>query len=151
MIGVETLAVCLGRDGVSAGVQSRWGALDRWVMLTAGMGAGHDQVAAALAGRIRDRGDQVLVVDLLEVLPAGVGRGLRNGYAGMLRAAPWLYESIFRVFFCEHRFGQPGVYPLDALAARRLRALSSPDFSGGSKANVSNPSRLDCQEIRADA
>jgi UDP-N-acetylglucosamine:LPS N-acetylglucosamine transferase len=27
------------------------------------------------------------------------------------------------VFFCEHRFGQPGAYPLDALAARPLRRI----------------------------
>jgi UDP-N-acetylglucosamine:LPS N-acetylglucosamine transferase len=87
------------------------------------MGAGHDQVAGELASRIRDRGDRVLVVDLLDVLPAGVGRGLRGGYAGMLRAAPWLYESIFWLFFHEHRFGQPGVYPLDVLAAQLLRPI----------------------------
>ncbi|MGH3549741.1 MAG: MGDG synthase family glycosyltransferase [Pseudonocardiaceae bacterium] len=90
-------------------------------MLTAGMGAGHDQVAGQLAGGIRARGGQVLVVDLLDVLPAGLGRGLRCGYSGMLRGAPWLYEGIFWALFCDHRFGQPGVYPLDALAARRLR------------------------------
>jgi UDP-N-acetylglucosamine:LPS N-acetylglucosamine transferase len=87
------------------------------------MGGGHDQVAAALASRIRGRGDQVLVVDLLEVLPAGVGRGIRRGYAGMLRGAPWLYESIFWMFFCEHRYGRPGVFPLDVLAAWRLRRV----------------------------
>jgi UDP-N-acetylglucosamine:LPS N-acetylglucosamine transferase len=95
----------------------------RWVVLTATMGAGHDQVAAVLAGRLRARGDQVLVVDLLEVLPAGVGRGIRRGYAGMLRGAPWLYESIFWLFFCEHRCGRPGVFPLDVLAAWRLRRI----------------------------
>lgn len=92
----------------------------RWLVVTAGMGAGHDQVAGELAGRIRARGNQVLVVDLLEVLPAGLGWGLRGGYAGMLRAAPWLYELVFWVFFRPHRLGQPGVFPLDALAARQL-------------------------------
>ncbi|MGH3843591.1 MAG: MGDG synthase family glycosyltransferase [Pseudonocardiaceae bacterium] len=95
----------------------------RWLVLTAGMGAGHDQVAGQLAGGIRARGGQVLVVDLLDVLPAGLGRVLRSGYAGMLRCAPWLYEGIFWAFFCDHRFGQPGVYPLDALAAQRLHPL----------------------------
>ncbi|NMH98401.1 MGDG synthase family glycosyltransferase [Pseudonocardia acidicola] len=94
-----------------------------WLILSAGMGAGHDQVAHQLAARIRDRGGRVLVLDLLEVLPAGVGRGIRRGYSGMLRAAPWLYEAIFRVFFDEHRFCRPGTYPLDALAAHRLRSI----------------------------
>lgn len=87
------------------------------------MGAGHDQVAGELAARIRARGDQVLVVDVLDVLPAGVGRGIRRSYAEMLRTAPWLYEWVFWVFFSQHWFGQPSVYPLDALAARRLRRI----------------------------
>jgi UDP-N-acetylglucosamine:LPS N-acetylglucosamine transferase len=65
----------------------------------------------------------VLVVDLLDVLPAGMGQGLRSGYAGMLRVAPWLYEGVFWAFFCDHWLGEPGVYPLDALAARWLRPL----------------------------
>lgn len=117
------MAVCRGSDGVSAGVRPECGLARRCLVLTAGMGAGHDQVAGELASRIRARGDQVLVVDLLDVLPAGLGRGLRNSYAGMLRTAPWLYESIFWVFFYQHRLGQPGVYPLDALAARRLRRI----------------------------
>jgi UDP-N-acetylglucosamine:LPS N-acetylglucosamine transferase len=109
--------------GIGWCVHSGWAVSRRWVVLTAAMGAGHDQVAAVLAGRIRARGDQVLVVDLLEVLPAGVGRGIRRGYAGMLRGAPWLYESIFWMFFCEHRCGRAGVFPLDVLAAWRLRRI----------------------------
>jgi UDP-N-acetylglucosamine:LPS N-acetylglucosamine transferase len=120
---MATAAVYPCTGGVSTGVQSGWGTSRRWVVLTAAMGAGHDQVAAALADRIRGRGDQVLVVDLLEVLPAGVGRGIRRGYAVMLRGAPWLYESIFWMFFCEHRYGRPGVFPLDVLATWRLRRI----------------------------
>lgn len=100
-----------------------WGVSGRWLVLTAGMGAGHDQVAGELAERIRARGGQVLVVDLLDILPVGLGRRLRSGYAGMLRGAPWLYEGIFWVFFCDHWHCRPGVYPLDALAARGLRPI----------------------------
>jgi UDP-N-acetylglucosamine:LPS N-acetylglucosamine transferase len=87
------------------------------------MGAGHDQAAGVLAGGIRARGGEVLVVDVLDLLPAGVGRGLRSGYAGTLRSAPWLYEGVFQAFFCDHRHCRPGVWPLDALAARRLRPI----------------------------
>ncbi|MBV9728058.1 MAG: glycosyltransferase [Pseudonocardiales bacterium] len=99
------------------------GVSGRWLVLTAGMGAGHDQVAGEVAGQIRARGGRVLVVDLLEVLPMGVGWGLRRGYAGTLRSAPWLYDWVFWVFFCDHRVAQPGVYPLDVLAARQLRPI----------------------------
>jgi UDP-N-acetylglucosamine:LPS N-acetylglucosamine transferase len=93
----------------------------RWLVLTASMGSGHDQVAHELAGRLRRRSGEVLVVDLLRVLPGGAA--LRAGYAGMLRHAPWLYEAIFRAFFSEGRYCRPGVFPLDRLAARRLRGL----------------------------
>jgi hypothetical protein len=70
------------------GVRALGGAGERWLLLTASMGAGHDQAAGVLAGRLRARGGQVLVIDLLDILPIGVGRGLRSGYAGTLRAAP---------------------------------------------------------------
>jgi UDP-N-acetylglucosamine:LPS N-acetylglucosamine transferase len=95
----------------------------RWLVLTASMGSGHDQVAAQIAGRIRRRGGDALVVDLLHVFPAGIGAGLRAGYAGMLRRAPWLYDGIFRTFFLDRRRYNPGVFPLDVVAARQLRPL----------------------------
>lgn len=90
------------------------------LILTASMGSGHDQVAALLAARLGARCD-TRIIDLLEVLPAGVGPALRNGYAHMLRLAPWLYEGIFRTFFVPRERGQPSVSPLVALAASRLR------------------------------
>jgi UDP-N-acetylglucosamine:LPS N-acetylglucosamine transferase len=95
----------------------------RWLVLTASMGSGHNQVAGQLAGRIGQRGGEALVVDLLELLPAEVGTALRVGYAGMLRHAPWLYDWIFRTFFLDHERLAPGVFPLDVLAARGLRPL----------------------------
>jgi UDP-N-acetylglucosamine:LPS N-acetylglucosamine transferase len=104
-------------------VTPRWGVSGRWLVLTAGMGAGHDQVAGQLAERIRARGGHVLVVDLLDILPVGLGWRLRSGYAGMLRGAPWLYQGVFWVFFCDHRHWRLGVYPLDALAVRGLRPI----------------------------
>ncbi|MCE3551751.1 hypothetical protein LWC33_09820 [Pseudonocardia sp. RS11V-5] len=93
----------------------------RWLVLTASMGAGHDQVARELGAGLRRRFHEVLVVDLMQVLPGGAA--LRAGYAGMLRHAPWLYEAIFRAFFSERRHCRPGVFPLDQLAAWRLRDL----------------------------
>jgi UDP-N-acetylglucosamine:LPS N-acetylglucosamine transferase len=95
----------------------------RWLVVTASMGAGHSQVAAELAARLRAASAEVVVVDLLELLPSGIGPGLRAGYAGMLRAAPWLYDWIFRTYFLDHDRSGPGVYPLDVLGARRLAPL----------------------------
>jgi UDP-N-acetylglucosamine:LPS N-acetylglucosamine transferase len=93
---------------------------DRYLIISASMGAGHDQVAVELAARLQQRGSEARVVDLLEVLPGPVGRGLRSGYAGMLRVAPWLYEGIYRAFFVPRERLQPSTSPMVTLAARRL-------------------------------
>ncbi len=95
---------------------------ERYLVLTASMGSGHDQVARELVARLPAPAD-ARIVDLLDVLPAGVGRALRGGYAGMLRAAPWLYEGIFQTFFIPRGHRQPTTSPLVALAAHRLRPL----------------------------
>jgi UDP-N-acetylglucosamine:LPS N-acetylglucosamine transferase len=95
----------------------------RYLIISASMGAGHDQVAVELAARLQQRGSEARVVDLLEVLPGPVGRGLRSGYAGMLRVAPWLYEGIYRAFFVPRERLQPSTSPMVTLAARRLRPV----------------------------
>ncbi|HEX3811951.1 MAG TPA: hypothetical protein VHX59_03840 [Mycobacteriales bacterium] len=95
----------------------------RYLIISASMGAGHDQVALELASRFRDQGAEARVVDLLEVLPAPVGRALRSGYAGMLRIAPWLYEGIYRAFFVPRERLQPSTSPMVRLAARRLDSV----------------------------
>lgn len=95
----------------------------RYLIVTASMGAGHDQVARELATRLAAHGADTKIVDLIDVLPMGIGRGLRSGYAGMLRTAPWLYEGIFRVFFVPREHVQPSTSPLVVLGARRLAPL----------------------------
>ncbi len=59
------------------------------------------------------------MVDLLALMPAGAGAALRGGYDVMLRAAPWLYEGIYRTFFQPHRHAfAPSTSPAAALARR---------------------------------
>ena len=92
----------------------------RLLILTAGMGAGHDAVAAELARRMA-RGDvEANVLDVLDLVPLKLGRGLRRIYGGMIRSAPWLYEGIYRAFFVSRR--PPPASPLTALIADRLDA-----------------------------
>lgn len=101
------------------------------LLLTASMGSGHDGVARELGRRLRERGCDVLIVDLLDQYPWGLGRVLRGGYAAMLRIAPWLYEFIFRVFFVPRRHHCANVSPAVSLAVPRLRRLveaRSPDL-----------------------
>lgn len=92
----------------------------RLLILTAGMGAGHNQVARELARRWQAAGEQTRVVDLLSVLPWRTGRLLRGGYGSMLERAPWLYDGIYRVFLAPHDHWQPGIGPLSWLIGRAL-------------------------------
>lgn len=71
----------------------------RYLILTAGMGDGHLQVATELRRRLVQRGDTAEVVDILEVLPFHIGRLLRGSYSAVLRHTPWVYEWVYRKFF----------------------------------------------------
>ncbi|MET9803227.1 galactosyldiacylglycerol synthase [Streptomyces sp. NPDC006368] len=115
----------------------------RCMVLSASMGAGHDAVAAELARRLEAAGHDVLVHDVLTLLPCGAGPATRAFYRFTVRHAPWLYELIYAVFLApgpdtgrgaESGTGaKPGrgpgrrrgldVSPMAALAERRLLAL----------------------------
>lgn len=102
----------------------------RVVALTAGMGAGHDQVALELQRRLAERGIDCDVLDVWELLPLGLGRLITGFYRGVVRHAAWLYEGIYAVWLrpCE----QPGrrASPIIRMAGRRLErwmAIHHPD------------------------
>ncbi|MER5599787.1 galactosyldiacylglycerol synthase [Streptomyces sp. NPDC002265] len=81
------------------------------------MGAGHDSVAAELARRVRAEGKQAHVVDVLALLPCGLGAGLRGFYGACVRGAPWAYEGIYELFFRLGAGRRPAGTPLARLAA----------------------------------
>ncbi len=91
------------------------------LLLTASMGAGHTGVATELARRLRARGYQVEVVDLLELLPAPLGPVLRGLYAAMLRWTPWIYDAIYRVWFKPSRNKAAPVSPVTWFGGRAVR------------------------------
>ncbi|MFF9864892.1 galactosyldiacylglycerol synthase [Streptomyces sp. NPDC013953] len=100
------------------------------MVLSASMGAGHDTVAAELARRLRAAGHDVLVRDVLTLLPPGAGPGVRSFYRFTVRHVPRLYELIYAVFLAPGpaegpapRGRRPDVSPMAALAERRLGAL----------------------------
>ncbi|MEU9829919.1 hypothetical protein AB0D67_00130 [Streptosporangium sp. NPDC048047] len=109
------------------------------LILSAGMGAGHDAVAAELARRLEAGGVAAEVADVLELLPLRLGEGMRRWYGWMMRSAPWMYALIYRVFFAPGRRparngtpvaggvsvrnGTVPVSPLTLLAAAGLRRL----------------------------
>jgi UDP-N-acetylglucosamine:LPS N-acetylglucosamine transferase len=101
-------------------------------IVSASVGAGHDGAAAELARRLRESGFSVDCHDFLDMLPASLGRLLRQAYAMQLRAAP---ESWGRLFTALER--RPGLAAaacgLGGLAARRVARTVAP----GSAAVVS--------------
>ncbi|ARF59154.1 UDP-N-acetylglucosamine--N-acetylglucosamine transferase [Streptomyces gilvosporeus] len=68
---------------------------DRVAIVSASVGAGHDGAAAELERRLAADGLAVDRYDLLDLLPAGLGRAVRDGYHRMLVRAPWAYQRIY--------------------------------------------------------
>ncbi|MGW8066052.1 MGDG synthase family glycosyltransferase [Streptomyces ziwulingensis] len=88
------------------------------------MGAGHDTVAAELVRRAGERGDDACVVDVLALLPYGLGGALRRFYRGSVRHYPWAYAALYRLFLRPGAGRRPGGTPLARLAGGRLRKLA---------------------------
>ncbi|MFB8759288.1 MGDG synthase family glycosyltransferase [Streptomyces nigra] len=84
------------------------------------MGAGHDTVARELARRARDQGHQVQVLDVLRLLPPGIGSTLRVFYQSTVRHFPWAYAVLYRAFLRPGPGRRPSGTPLARLAAGRL-------------------------------
>ncbi|WP_335936231.1 MGDG synthase family glycosyltransferase [Streptomyces sp. PTD5-9] len=98
----------------------------RFLVLSAGMGSGHHAVAAELSRRLTAGGGRTTTVDVLDLLPPGVGAGLRSFYRTVVRRAPVVYAGLYAAFFRGPGPGglpRPGSAPLAALAERRLLDL----------------------------
>ncbi|MEZ7003689.1 galactosyldiacylglycerol synthase [Streptomyces sp. AD55] len=88
------------------------------------MGAGHDTVAAELVRRAREQGHDAQAVDVLALLPYGLGGALRRFYRGSVRHAPWAYATLYRLFLRPGAGRRPDGTPLARLAGDRLRELA---------------------------
>ncbi|MGW0994888.1 MGDG synthase family glycosyltransferase [Streptomyces sp. NPDC002523] len=64
-------------------------------VVSASVGAGHDGAATELERRLAADGFAVDRYDLMDLLPAGLGRAVRDGYHRMLVMAPWAYQRIY--------------------------------------------------------
>ncbi|MFS4107215.1 MGDG synthase family glycosyltransferase, partial [Streptomyces sp. PD-S100-1] len=87
------------------------------------MGSGHDTVAAELARRARAAGKEAQVVDVLALLPYGLGDGLRGFYQTAVRHCPWVYAGIYDFFLRPGTRPRPSGTPLARLASGRLLRL----------------------------
>lgn len=93
------------------------------LVVSASMGAGHDTVASEMARRARARGGEAMVVDVLALLPYGLGGALRRFYRGSVRHFPWVYAVLYRLLLRPGTGRRPGGTPLALLAGGRLREL----------------------------
>ncbi|MCD9877891.1 glycosyltransferase [Streptomyces guryensis] len=107
----------------SAAAPRRTAPAERVVIVSASIGAGHDGAAHELHRRLRAAGVTVDRYDLLDLLPARIGRAVRDGYHRMLVRAPWVYQ---RVYNSTERAGGGGPLARALLRTaedRMLRAL----------------------------
>lgn len=102
----------------------------RILIVTAGMGGGHTQISRELQRRLAHRGHEVVLADLLDLMPPPTGAWLGRLYPWLVNRAPRLYERVYRVFFLARqraggRVGVPVRLALPGL--RRLVAQVRPD------------------------
>jgi hypothetical protein len=90
------------------------------MVLSATMGSGHDAVAGVLTDRLTALGHDVDRIDVLGLLPAGLGPALRSFYRLTIKHLPAVYAGIYSVFFQDGTDPRPGSTPLASLAARAL-------------------------------
>lgn len=92
----------------------------RIVIVSASVGAGHDGAAAELARRLTADGFTVDRRDLMDLLPARLGRAVKEGYHRILVRAPWAYQ---RIYASTERAGGSGPAARALLRATEERAL----------------------------
>ncbi|WP_455681480.1 MGDG synthase family glycosyltransferase [Streptomyces fungicidicus] len=96
----------------------------RLLIVSASMGAGHDTVAGELARRAREQGHDARVVDLLRLLPHGLGTELRLFYQSSIRHYPWAYAGVYHALLRPGPRHRPSGVPLARLAGGRLTELA---------------------------
>lgn len=87
----------------------------RVLVVSAGMGAGHDMAAGELVRRLRNRGHVAERLDVLALGRPGQGARLQRTYAVLLRRLPWVYDLAMRVW-------ARWPAPLETLTAHGARA-----------------------------
>jgi len=94
---------------------------DSVVIISAGVGAGHDGAALQIRARLAGLGYRVSIVDFLDLLPGAVGRLLRSTYRVQLRAMPRTWEWVLAATANESGL---------AAVASRLTRLAEPGVLG---------------------
>jgi UDP-N-acetylglucosamine:LPS N-acetylglucosamine transferase len=89
-------------------------------IVSAGMGAGHDEVAAELARRLEAEHLNTVIIDVWSLLPLGLGRLIPNFYRFMIQKLPWMYEGVYRFWIHPPKSSRARVSLLVRLTTARL-------------------------------
>jgi hypothetical protein len=93
------------------------------VVISAGIGAGHDGAARELTRRLSALGFPVIRHDFLDLLPAGLGRTLRDTYARQLRSVPATWGWLLRAVAGPRMSAAAAALSTSAAAERMLAAI----------------------------
>lgn len=90
--------------------------------MSANMGGGHNATAAALEESVRRvwPGSDILRVDSLDVMGAGVGRLFRAVYVANVETTPWLYEFFYAALWRHRWFAHASKRFTGSWCGRRL-------------------------------
>lgn len=99
------------------------------VIVSAGLGAGHDGAAQEIARRLRACGHHVTCHDFLDLLPLRLGRWLRSAYRRQLDVAPGSWEWLLTALARRRALAAITVW-LAAGACRALRRVVGPATDG---------------------
>lgn len=95
------------------------------MIVSASVGAGHNNAAAELADRLTGAGHRVDVHDLVDLLPAPLGPGLASGYQWQAGSAPWAWDATVAAF--DRGLGTRLAARCTRAADREIMALLRPD------------------------
>jgi UDP-N-acetylglucosamine:LPS N-acetylglucosamine transferase len=96
--------------------------VNRVVIVSASVGAGHDGAARELARRLAAHGHTVDIHDYLDMLPGSLGRALGAAYLRQLQAAPRTWDMLLKALQMSRPFAAL-VCLLFGVAGRRMRRV----------------------------
>lgn len=94
---------------------------NRFLIVSASMGAGHDGAARELKHRLEADGHRAEIVDYLEMAPFRLMHAVRWTYEAQLRFAPWTYQVTYKLWMFLPFLYSPLVGFNSLLARRRIK------------------------------
>jgi UDP-N-acetylglucosamine:LPS N-acetylglucosamine transferase len=102
--------------------------VNRVVIVSASVGAGHDGAARELARRLREHGHSVDIHDYLDMLPGSFGRAFCAAYLRQLQAVPGSWDVLLKALQRSRLFAHLVCLLFGVIGRGVLRVLDSADL-----------------------